>query len=98
MSGLRLCSLRFSTTKDGTHASEIIPADERHYVKIPKDDKDALISAIKSFKGIDREEIKEMTWEKHNLDSWRTHFANCIDKTVEKFKSKNNNLEGFMNG
>ena len=39
-----------------------------------------------------------MTWEKHNLDSWRTHFANCIDKTVEKFKSENSNLKGFMNG
>ena len=84
--------------KDGTHASEIIPVSKEHYKVIPKDDKDALISAIKSFKGIDREEIKEMTWEKHNLDSWKTHFENCIDKTVEKFKSKNNNLKEFMNG
>ena len=83
---------------DGDHASEIIPADKGHYVKIPNNDKDALISAIKSFKGVDKKEIQEMTWEKHNSDSWKTHFANCIDKTVEKFKSKNNNLKEFMNG
>ena len=81
--------------KDGTHASEIIPASKEHYKLIPKNDKNALISAIKSFKGVDRKEIQEMTWEKHNLKSWKKHFVNCIDKTIEKFKNKNNNLSKF---
>ena len=31
--------------KSGEHASEIIPASKNHYKLIPKDDKDALISA-----------------------------------------------------
>ena len=82
--------------KDGTHASEIIPASKEHYKLIPKDDSDALISAIKYFKNIDRKEIQEMTWEKHNLVNWKKHFENCIDKTIEKFKKKNSDLNEFM--
>ena len=76
--------------KDGTHASEIIPESKDHYKLIPKDDKDALISAIKSFKNIDRKEIQEKTWEKHNLDSWKTKFENCMDQTIETFKKRGN--------
>ena len=70
--------------KDGTHASEIIPASKEHYKLIPKNDKDALVSAIKSFEKVDRKEIKEMTWEKHSLKKWKSHFANCIDRTMLK--------------
>ena len=81
---------------DGDHASEIIPANPNHFKKIPNNNKDALISAIKSFKGIDRKEVQEMTWEKHNLDNWKKHFANCIDKTIEKFKKNTSNLIEFM--
>ncbi len=82
--------------KDNTHASEIIPASQNHYKVIPKNDKDALIDAIKSFKNIDKKEIQEMTWEKHNEESWKKHFANCMDKTVEKFNKKTSNLNEFM--
>ena len=71
---------------DGDHASEIIPASPNHYIKIPNNDKDALIKAINSF-DVDRKEVQEMTWEKHSLESWNKHFSNCIDKTIEKFKN-----------
>ena len=84
-----------NSDKDGDHASEIIPADESHYIKIPKDDKDALAVAIKSFKDIDRKEIQDMTWEKHSLKNWKKEFSNKVDKTVENYKK--NTLEGFMN-
>jgi len=77
-----------NSDKDGDHASEIIPADKSHYIKIPRDDKDALVSAIKSFDKIDRKAIQEMTWEKHNKKEWKKQFSNCIDKTIDKFKSK----------
>ena len=50
---------------DGDHASEIIPAHKSHYKMIPNNDKDALYDAIKSF-DVDRKEVQEMTWEKHN--------------------------------
>ena len=58
----------------------------------PTNDKDALIGAIKSFKNIDKKEVQEMTWEKHNKDTWKKHFVNCIDKTIEKFNKKSRNL------
>jgi len=77
-----------NSDKDGDHASEIIPASPNHFKKIPRDDKDALVSAIKSFDKIDRKEIQEMTWEKHSLENWKKQFSNCIDKTLENFKSK----------
>ena len=77
-----------NSDKDGDHASEIIPADKSHYIKIPRDDKDALVSAIKSFDKIDRKAIQEMTWKKHNKKEWKKEFANAIDKTIEIFKSK----------
>ena len=82
---------------DGDHASEIIPAHKSHYKKIPNNDKSALIDAIDSF-DVDKKEVQEMTWEKHSLDNWKKQFANCIDKTIEIFKNKNNNLKRFMNG
>ena len=75
-----------NSDKNGDHASEIIPADKSHYVKIPKDDKDALVKAIKSFENVNRKEIQEMTGEKHNRKKWKSDFANAIDKTIEKFK------------
>ena len=75
-----------NSDKDGDHASEIIPADASHYIKIPKDDKDALLDAIKSFKDIDRKEIQEMTWEKHSLENWKKEFSNKIDRTIENHK------------
>ena len=75
-----------NSDKDGDHASEIIPADESHYIKIPRDDKDALVKAIKDLKDVDRKEIQDMTWEKHSLKNWKKEFANNIDKTIENSK------------
>ena len=72
----------------GDHASKVIPARPSHYTTIPTNDKDALVKAIKSFNGIDRKEIQDMTWEKHSLENWKTHFSNCIDKTIERFNNK----------
>ena len=76
-----------NSDKDNDHASEIIPADKSHYIKISRDNKEELISAIKSFENIDRKEIQDMTWEKHSLESWKKDFANAIDKTIEKFNA-----------
>ena len=75
-----------NSDKDGDHASEIIPADESHCIKIPKDDKDELVKAIKDLKDVDRKEIQEMTWEKHSLKSWKKEFSNKIDRTIENHK------------
>ena len=74
---------------DGTHASELIPADESHYKVIHTDDKEKLKIAIKSFDKIDRKSIQEMTWEKHSLKKWKENFSNFIDITAENFKRKN---------
>ena len=82
--------------KSGTHASEIIPASKEHYKLIPKNDKDALVSAIKSFEKVDRKEIQEMTMEKHSLEKWKSHFTNCIDRTIDKFKKSRGSLNAFM--
>tara|TARA_B100000424_G_scaffold269299_1_gene265946 strand:- start:1026 stop:2141 length:1116 start_codon:yes stop_codon:yes gene_type:complete len=82
--------------RNGNHASEIIPASPSHYKKIPTNDKDALVSAIKSFENVDRKEIQEMTYEKHNQDAWKQHIKNAIDKTIETFKSHQNNLNTFI--
>ena len=75
-----------NSDKDGHHASEIIPASESHYIKIPKDDKDELVKAIKDLKDVDRKEIQEATWEKHSLENWKKEFANKVDETVENHK------------
>ena len=40
--------------KNGDHASEIIPANKSHFKKIPTNDKDTLIKAIKSFEKVDQ--------------------------------------------
>ena len=74
---------------DGDHASEIIPAHKSHYKMIPNNDKDALYDAIKSF-DVDRKEVQEMTWEKHNKKKWKSDFENAIDKTIDNFKKKRN--------
>jgi hypothetical protein len=77
-----------NSDKNGDHASEIIPADKSHYIKIPRDDKDALVKAIKSFENVDRKEIQEMTWEKHNKEKWKSDFVNFVDMTISKFNNE----------
>jgi len=78
-----------NSDKDGDHASEIIPAHDSHYIKIPRDDKDALIKAITSFDKINRKEIQDMTWEKHSLEKWKSQFSDAVSKTVDNFKKLN---------
>ncbi len=86
-----------NSNKNGDHASEIIPASENHYKKIPTNDKEALANAIKSFKNIDRKEIQEMTLEKHSLKSWKKQMLDCMSYTIDNFKSKTSNLKKFIN-
>ena len=59
---------------------------QNHCTKIPINDKDALVSAINSYRDIDRKEIQDMTWEKHSHQKWKIRFENAIDKTIENFK------------
>ena len=53
-----------------------------------------MISAIESFRNMDRKEIQDMTWDKHSHSEWERNFSNCIDKTLDNFK-KNNKFEKF---
>ena len=82
--------------KDGDHASEIIPASPHHFKMIPTDDGDALIDAIKSFENVDRKEIQEMTWEKHNLEGWKSQMENAISMTIDNFKNNNGTLNDYF--
>ena len=84
-------------TKNNIHSSNIISAHPSHHKNITYNSKEELVNAIKSFDHIDRKEIQDMTWEKHTHDKWKTHFLNCIDKTIERFKNKTSNLKKFMN-
>ena len=77
---------------DGDHASEIIPASDRHYFKIPNNDKDTLLKSIKNLASVDRKEVQDMTWEKHNQEKWKSQFANFVDMTISKFNNERNVL------
>ena len=79
-----------NSDKSGNHASEIIPASEKHYKIIPQNDKDALVKAIEDLKDVDRGEIQKMTWEKHSLKSWKEHMRKCMEDTVDKFDKLKN--------
>ena len=78
-----------NSDKNGNHNSEIIPVNSNHFKKIPFDDKDALVSAIKQFEKIDRKEIQEITLDKYSLENWKNHFINCVSKTIDNFKRSN---------
>ena len=77
-----------ANSKNNFHASNSIASKSSHYKNITFGSKEELIDAINSFKNIDRKEIQDMTWEKHAHIKWKKHFENCVDKTIEKFKSK----------
>ena len=82
-----------SCDKTGIHASENIPASKRHCKTIDKKDKEGLISAITSFKS-DRKEIQDMTWEKHNLQAWKSHLTKCFSMTVDNHKKVTMGISG----
>lgn len=73
--------------KTGEHSSECIPSSQKHYKKIPNNDKNALVDAIKTF-DVDRKEVQDMTWEKHNLDKWKSNFTDSVSKTIDRFNCK----------
>ncbi len=88
--------LILNSYKDGTHASQILPADKSHYKVIFNKDKESLINVIKSFKNVDRKSIQEMTWEKHSQSKWKQDLSNKIDQTIETFKNKRTSLLDFV--
>jgi len=71
-------------SKNSRHASTDICASDTHYKLIS--DKSELIEAIDLFDHIDRREIQDMTWEKHQYDNWKRVFSNAIDQSIEKHK------------
>jgi len=73
-------------SKDGTHAAIDVCSDEKHYKLVSNNIE--LSEAIKSSHNLDRKEIQDMTWDKHSYDKWKSHFENCIDKTIENFKKR----------
>lgn len=80
-------------TRNGIHASMSVAASDKHYVAIERNTND-LVSAIESFRNVDRKEIQDMTWEEHSHSKWKNDFANSIDRVVEKFKKPT--LEEFI--
>ena len=74
----------------------MIPASPEHFKKIPDSDGDALVDAINSFQNVDRKEIQEMTWEKHNQQSWALQIENAIDITIDRFKNNTSTVMDFM--
>ena len=74
-------------TKNGEHASIDLCAKESFY-KLVTDGVETH-DAIVSFEGIDRKEIQDATWDKHNYEKWKTSFINDIDRTIEKYKKQN---------
>ena len=74
-------------TKNGEHASTDLCANKSFY-KLVTDGVETHV-AIVSFKGIDRKEIQDATWDKHSYEKWKTSFTNAIDRTIEKYKKLN---------
>ena len=70
-------------SKKNKHSSTSLCSKDSHYKIVSN--KLELSDAIKSFENIDRKEIQDMTWDKHQYKDWKTNFANAIDHTIEKF-------------
>ena len=74
-------------SKNFKHASTDICSDKSHYKLVS--DSSELIDAIKSFKNVNRNEIQDMTWEKHLHINCKKTFENAIDSTIEKYDRLN---------
>jgi len=72
----------------GTHAANSVVADNSHIMNIDYNSKEQLKKAIKSFDKIDRQEIQDMTWEKHTHENWKKKLGKAIDQTIETFKKR----------
>ena len=93
-------------SKNNAHASECIPADSSHFIKVShkKSDKQQTIDAIEFLSKYDkykRKEIAEKTFAKHNPDAWKKHIYNSMQLTIENYKpidkKLNNDLMEFFN-
>ena len=73
-----------------------VTEEEKEKYPIPDSDGDALVDAINSFQNVDRKEIQEMTWEKHNQQSWALQIENAIDITIDRFKNNTSTVMDFM--
>ena len=77
-------------------ASEIIPVSTNHFKKIPHNNKELLIKSIKEFDNIDRKEIQDMTYEKYNINVWKSLLSEQISMTIDRYKKINTNLMKFL--
>jgi glycosyltransferase involved in cell wall biosynthesis len=87
--------------KSGTHASAEIAADSSHYCLFPATEKsDTILTYVDKLVKVDRNEIKQMTQEKHSKKNWVNNLSNAFDTTVEKYKKTgqkvNSSLEEFF--
>lgn len=90
------------TDNTGTHSSAAIAAKESHYKLIPKNISSENAASVfremgnvpKSF----REEIAEMTREKHSLEKWKLTIDNAIDRCYSDTPNQSEGILEFMNG
>lgn len=85
--------------KVGTHASAEIAASRDHYQLFTGSD---IFEQLDKLLKVDRNEIKEMTQEKHSQKNWVKTLSNAFDKTIENYKkqakvSYNSSLTDFFN-
>lgn len=89
------------TGKNDTHASELIAAEKSHYIKIDRQCSSLEFeTTVREFANMTknrRDEIAEMTREKHSLINWKS----CIDKVIDmrysdKNKSRSDLTEFFV--
>ena len=83
------------------HSSEIIAADESHYVKLSKDCSDEVfadtIKSIMNLSADKRLEISRMTKEKHSLKNWKLAIDNLVGLRYNDRSKQSNDLMGFFN-
>lgn len=86
------CPTIMLTAKFNDHASENIAADASHYLKMPKrssvvDFVDA-VDKLGSIPFSKRQEISEMTKEKHSQERWAAQMSGKIDRRLDALPKK----------
>ena len=87
------------TDKSDVHASEDIAVSKDHYIKLRTNcSKSELYEAIDKMQKIqNRNEIAELTREKHNKENWKMIIEKMINKRLEDKNMKiQDNLENFF--
>jgi glycosyltransferase involved in cell wall biosynthesis len=88
------------TNEAGEHCSECIPADESHFIKLPrkstteKEFNDA-VESLSTYSLEKRKEIYDKTNKKHTKKKWVKQFITMIDKRMEDAPHKST-LTEFM--